>query len=341
MLQKEAHKKLVVFAPLNWGLGHASRIIPLVEQYQNKNWRVIIASDGVALKFLQIEFPHLEILNTNSKELQYSSSKKASLLKHLIKIIPSFLRNIKSDKEFVQKLVEKEKIDLIISDNRYGFRHSEIKSILITHQLKLAIPPSLRLGQFFVKRQLNKWINTFDECWIVDNQEHQYAGNLSSNSQLKIPSKFIGLQSRLSKKEVEKDIDFLVVLSGLEPQRSILENLIIEALKDIKGRNVIIGGHFGNISSNTNIQYQSFANTKELESLINRAKCIISRSGYSSIMDFIKLRKKAILIPTQGQPEQEYLAKFHSSNPLFYIAENNLTSIRTRIDMCLKNTMLE
>jgi len=133
-----------------------------------------------------------------------------------------------------------------------------------------------------------------------------------------------------------EDIDFLVILSGLEPQRSILESLIIEVLKDTKGTIVIVGGHFGTDSKKIKIEYLSFANTKELETLLNRAKCVISRSGYSSIMDLLQLNKKAILIPTQGQTEQEYLAQFHSNNPNFYIAANNLESIHSQINQYLK-----
>ncbi len=271
----EANKKTVVFAPLNWGLGHASRIIPLIQKYQKEGWKILIASDGVALKFLQVEFPQIRSLDIKSEELQYSNSKNASLLSHLRKIIPAFLRNIKTDKLFVRQLTKKEKIDLIISDNRYGFFHPEVKSVILTHQLQLAIPNALKFGRFFVQKKLNQWLNTFDECWIVDNPEHQFAGKLSLNNQLRIPSKFIGLQSRFNPKQIMEDIDFLVILSGLEPQRSILENLIIEVLKDTKGTIVIVGGHFGTVSKKIKIEYLSFANTKELETLLNRAKCVI------------------------------------------------------------------
>lgn len=336
MPYEEANNRTVIFAPLNWGLGHASRIIPLIQKYQKEGWRILVASDGVALKFLQIEFPKIEVLDIKSEELHYSNSKNASLLSHLKKIVPAFLRNIKTDKLFVQQLTKKENIDLIISDNRYGFFHPDVKSIILTHQLQLAIPNALKFGRFFVQKKLNQWLNTFDECWIVDNSEHQFAGKLSLNNQLKIPSQFIGLQSRFNTTQITKNIDFLVILSGLEPQRSILESLIIEVLKNTKGTIVIVGGHFGAVSEKINIEYLSFANTKELESLLNRAKCVISRSGYSSIMDLLQLKKKAILIPTQGQPEQEYLALFHSKNPNFYIADNNLKSIHFQMNQYLK-----
>lgn len=332
MPNTDAHKKTVVFAPLNWGLGHASRIIPLINKYKTDNWKIILASDGNALKFLQKEFPKDTIIDIDSKELKYS--KQAFLLAHLWHILPSFLKNIKSDRKFVKKLIDSEKIDLIISDNRYGFRHSNIKSIVISHQLQLAFPPIFKWTKSIVQTQLNKWINEFHECWIVDNEQHSLAGLLSSTSALKIPYQFLGLQSRLDTESQVIEIDFLVVLSGIEPQRTILEDLLFSIFKDSKHKVTFIGGQFYKQKKQDNIQYIPYANTKELNLLINKSRVIIARSGFSTIMDLLKLNKKAILIPTPGQPEQEYLARFHSENPIFTIAKNNYESLNEIINNC-------
>lgn len=332
MQQDTNYKKTIVFAPLNWGLGHASRIVPLINKYKTEGWKIILASDGNALQFLKNEFPNERILKIPSKPLKYSKS--TLLLAHLQKLLPTFLRNIKTDSIFIKNLSQKESIDLIISDNRYGFKHPTIKSILITHQTQLAFPPIMKWSKKPVQNKLNHWINSFDECWIMDDNKHNLAGELSHTSNIKIPYKYIGLQSRLEPKKHNLNIDFLVILSGLEPHRSILEKKIIQLFKDSKKHVVIIGGQFQNKSTPSDIEYLSFANTNELNRLINQSNCIISRSGFSTIMDLIKLNKKAILIPTPGQTEQEYLAKFHASNSNFHIAENTISSISEKIRNC-------
>ena len=315
----EENTRTVVFAPLNWGLGHASRCIPLIKKYKNDGWKVIIVSDGLALKFLKEEFPQEKTYSTPSKVLSYS--KYRTLFFHLFKLLPSFLKNIQIDSEFVEKLIQKQKIDLIISDNRYGFRSSNIKSILITHQLQLAIPSYLKLGGRFVQKKLNNWINKFDECWIIDDQSHSLSGNLSSEKDLKIPYCFLGLQSRFEKVDTEEDIDFLIVLSGLEPHRGLLEAYLLKLFENLDYSVKLIGGDFKSKKISSGIEYLPFATSQELQNLLNRAKCVIARSGYSTIMDLIKLNKKAILVPTPGQPEQEYLASLHKDKSNFLIVD--------------------
>ena len=332
MLSANTHKKKVLFAPLNWGLGHASRIIPLINKYENEGWEIILASDGMALRFLQETFPEKKCIDTQSKPLFYS--KHALLIAHLWHILPAFFKNIHKDSDFVNRIVKEENIDLIVSDNRYGFRSSKVKSIIISHQLHLAFPTIFKWSQKIVQNRINRWLNQFDECWVIDNKQHQLAGELSNTSYLKIPYQFIGLQSHLEIKEMQKDIDFLIVLSGLEPQRSILETLILESFKDYSGEVIIVGGNNKNKVLSNHIRYIPLANSTNLNTLINRAKCVVSRSGFSSIMDLIKLNKKAILIPTPKQPEQEYLAQLHSENPLFTIAENNISSLKSKIYNC-------
>ncbi len=332
MKAEELDKKTLVLAPLNWGLGHVSRIVPLIDKYKREGWNIILASDGIALKFLQEEYPNERIVDIKSVPLRYS--KHASLLAHLLIILPKFIKNFRADKFFIKQLVDQEKIDLIISDNRYGFRDKRVKSVFIAHQLQLEFPLVFKRLKRTVQSKISKWINWFDECWIIDDEQHRLAGRLSSVLDLKISYRYLGLQSRLTYEEVNQDIDFLIVLSGLEPQRSILENIIIEVFKDYLGQVIIIGGNFEKKESIGQIQYISFAGTKELNNLMNRSKCVISRSGFSSIMDLLKLKKKAILIPTPKQTEQEYLAKIHSENSSFRIAENNILSLQSIISNC-------
>ena len=334
-LTNDKPQKTVIFAPLNWGLGHASRIVPLIKKYQKKGWKIILTSDGSAYQFLKIEFQELEVIEIDSKPLKYSRS--SFLVFHLFHLLVPFLKNIKQDQLFVKELSDQVKIDLIISDNRYGFFHSQIKSIIITHQLQLPIPKFLKWTTSLVQKKLNTWISSFDECWVMDSENHGFAGNLSQSENLKIPIKYLGLQSRLSPEIKKQDIDFLLVSSGLEPQRSKLENLIIKVFQNTDQKLIIIGGQFEKNIDLEKIEYINFASTDELNTLLNRTKWVIARSGYSTIMDLIKLRKKALLIPTPGQTEQEYLAEFHSKNPNFRITEANFESLQNSISKIISD----
>lgn len=334
MEEKENDKKTVVFAPLNWGLGHASRLVPLIRKYEQEHWKIILVSEGSALKFLKSEFPQHRIIDTQLPELQYSQ--KNNIGAHLFQLLPTFLNNKNKDSKIINQLVCHEPIHLIISDNRYGFRHSRVKSILLTHQLQLAVPLALKGLSFFAQKKLNQWINAFDECWIVDYENHDLAGKLSTSQRLTIPFQFLGLQSRLIKEDVPLEIDFLVVLSGLEPQRSILEQMLIKIFENSDDRLVFVGGHFNPSIENNKIHYLPFAETSTLNKLMNQSKVIIARSGFSTIMDLLRLNKKAVLIPTPGQTEQIYLAHFHSKNPQFSIAENDIGSIQRKIEMMRK-----
>lgn len=329
----QTDQKTVVFAPLNWGLGHATRLLPLIKSYQKKGWKVLVASDGDALKLIQKDCPDIETYDIQSKPLAYSKYK--FLIAHLFLLVPRFLKNIKKDRLFLQQLSQNVEIDLIVSDNRYGFRQDKIKSIFISHQLQLAFPKYLKPFKFIVQNRINRWINQFDSCWIMDDNKHRLAGHLSSEKALKIPHQFIGLQSRMQAQKGIEDIDFLAIISGLEPQRSLFEAQIINAFKNTDYKLMIVGGHFDKDTEYSNFEYLPFADSKTLNQLLSRAKWVISRSGYSSIMDFIQLKKKAILIPTPGQVEQAYLALWHKKNPVFIVSKGDAKSIQLAIQKAL------
>ncbi len=333
MKNQDTHKTLVL-APLNWGLGHATRVVPLIHRYLKENWEVILVAEGVAYTFLHQEFPDLVCYQSSAKELRYASKNSLwahlfqlvpdfnSLWAHLFKLVPDFLRNLRKDRKFVRELSQKHTIDLIISDNRYGFYHPNIESVIITHQVQLPDVGGLSFWKRLAQKQIHRWLNRFDACWIVDDANNAYAGQLSRTEGLKIPHQYLGLQSRMKPEKIEQDVDVLIVISGLEPQRSLFEKALVHQFKDSPKSVVLIGGtNQANEGNYGNIQYQQFANTQELNRWMNRSKLVIARSGYSTIMDLIQLNKKAILIPTPGQPEQVYLAKWHQNNPLFQVLD--------------------
>lgn len=328
-------KKRVLVAPLNWGLGHASRCMPIIAQLLDAQVEVVLAADGQALSFLKKTFSNLEIHQFPDIQIEYPSGN--SFLFHMAKQLPAMQKQLKRDQEYILDFVDKHKIDAIISDNRYGFNHPHLPSIIISHQI------NLRAGVFslVLKSYLKALIQEFNSCWIPDFEgEYNLSGSLSHGKKLAFNHRYIGALSAMEKENTEEDIDLLVLLSGPEPSRSELENIICRQLMDFDKKVVIIRGlpegDGKSLPLPDNIQQFDFINPKEVERWMNRAKVVICRSGYSSIMDLQTLGKKAILVPTPGQSEQEYLAKIHGRNGNILSAEQDQLNLNVDWNLALQ-----
>lgn len=131
------------------------------------------------------------------------------------------------------------------------------------------------------------------------------------NSTLNI--KYIGTLSRFHKKNLPQIYDVLILLSGPEPQRTLLEEQLRGALLQYKGRVLFVRGMVEKevrSEQKNSVTFVNYLTSDALESAINQSKVVLSRSGYTTIMDLAQLGKKAFFIPTPGQYEQEYLAKY-------------------------------
>jgi UDP-N-acetylglucosamine transferase subunit ALG13 len=312
---EQIHRKpRILVAPLDWGLGHAPRCIPVIKQLIANNAEVIIATEGPHKLLLSREFPEAVLIHLDGYRINYAKT-RAGLLGKMFFQIPKILKAIRSENKWLQKVVQDQRIDAVISDNRFGLCHKEIPCIFITHQLLIKSP----FGTWSEKK-LQKWnyknINKFSACWIPDNEgDENLAGSLSHpGKRLSVPLRYIGVLSRFQKKEIkEKKNHLLFILSGPEPQRSIFENKIINEISHYNGTAVIVRGLPGSpslIPSTGMIQFHNHLPAEELNKEIAMAEYIISRSGYTTVMDLVKLKKKSILVPTPGQTEQEYLAGY-------------------------------
>lgn len=301
-------KRQILVAPLNWGLGHATRCIPIINTLLDYNFEPIIASDGDALELLKKEFPNLKHLELPSYGIKYPKKGKHLKLK-LLKHLPKLLKAIKTEKKVVENIIKTNLIDGIISDNRFGVYSTNIPSVYITHQLNVLSGNtswiSSKMHQSIIKK--------FDECWVPDLEDtSNLSGKLGHLDHLIISTKYIGILSRFNIIEAKKTYDLLILLSGPEPQRSILENLLLKEIEDYKGAVLFVKGK---IEANktkeikNNVTIINFMTSDALEVAINESDTILARSGYSTILDLAKLGKKAFFIPTPGQFEQEYLAK--------------------------------
>jgi uncharacterized protein (TIGR00661 family) len=304
----ETIRPKILVAPLNWGLGHATRCIPIIEALIEKGFEPIIASDGVALHILQKEFPRLTFLELPSYQIEYA--KKGAFFKwKLIKNSPKMMEAIYKERKLVKKWVKEYGISGIISDNRLGIYSKKVPSVFITHQLNV-----LTGNTSWITSKLHQYIiKKYDECWVPDVAEiPNLTGKLGHLENPHFKINYIGPLSRFTKKELPKKYDLLIILSGPEPQRSILELHLREEIKRYKGKVVFVRGVIETEQKSEQTEHVTFYNfmtSVELEQTFNESEIVLCRSGYTTVMDLAKLGKKAFFIPTPGQFEQEYLAK--------------------------------
>ncbi|TDE46942.1 glycosyltransferase [Flavobacterium rhamnosiphilum] len=300
--------KTILIAPLNWGLGHATRCIPIIRALQDNNYIPIIASDGIALELLRKEFPNIQTLELPSYQIEYAKN-GANFKWKLIKNGPKMVRAVLEEKKIIQNWIEKYAIDGIISDNRLGVFSKNVPSVFITHQLNVMTGNTTwvtsKIHQYIIKK--------YTECWVPDLVgTSNLTGKLGHIDNPNLKTKYIGPLSRLQKKLLPKKYDLLVILSGPEPQRSMLEKHLKEEIVKYNGNVIFIEGNIEKeqkITAIGNVTYYNFMNSTELEQAFNESEMVLCRSGYTTIMDLAQLRKKAFFIPTPGQYEQEYLAK--------------------------------
>ena len=322
----------ILISPLNWGLGHATRIVPIINELSKKH-NITIAANGAAFDFLKFYFPLLKIEKNHSFSFYYSKNDKlisVVVFLQLYKLIILYFQN----KKWVRNYEKTNKVDLIISDNNFGFYSKKTKSVFITHQINIQSKSKLLMKITFWLNKKN--IQKFSHCLIPDNcLQFKISGELSNISKLNIPYTYIGILTHMHNTQTQaynKKIDILCLISGIEPQRTILEEIFFNTFKDTTLQTIIVGGKKITTidTKNHNIHYFSFADSQTIANLINSAKLIIARSGYSTICDLIYCKKTAILIPTPKQTEQEYLAKYLYNNKLFYFLkqkELNLENI--------------
>lgn len=316
-----------MIAPLDWGLGHAVRDIPLINDLISNNYEVIIASSGSSGNLLKQEFPNLKHYLLPSINIKYSDGNRFFI--KLIFQIPKFIRNIRIENIALNKILQKEEIDLIISDNRYGVYSLEIPNIFITHQLFPILPKGLRFFEGFISKFQRRFIDKFDICFIPDYKGSiNLSGKLSHKYSLNKKFKFIGPLSEFQNKDNidrNKIYELLVILSGPEPQRTFFENILLKQIKESGKKALIISGKPKNKKEEivSNIKIINHLSRNELLKAVRSSNVIISRAGYTTIMDLISLKKKAILTATPGQTEQEYLSEYLNNRTYFVFCKQN------------------
>ena len=303
----------ILLSPLNWGLGHVSRTIPIIHWFIENNNEVIICCDTNQERFYRNYFPSIWYVPHKGYPFQFKG--KGNWTIDLLKNFSSLHLFLQEEKNKVAELVDKFNPDLIVSDQRFGFISKKVKSIVISHQVNLPVSNWNILAKLWNR----KLLNSFDEIWIPDNSQHEFSGNLSKGLNRK--KHYLGTCSRFYNFPIqesavkEKRYNFLGIISGPAPYNQQLLELFIQKMNQSEQKSAVIVPEelYDKRLNSELITIFTQLNHEEFSSLLTDSEVVVSRSGYSTLMDLIETKNKAILIPTRGQAEQVYLSKFHKN----------------------------
>ena len=282
---------------------------------------MVVAASGVQRAVLQEEFASLTFVDLPGYRIKYGKNRAITILR-LIAAIPKILICIKRERAWLRGFAATEGLDLVISDNRYGLAIPGVYCVFITHQLRIRTPFG-RLADAFLQRMNYRLIAHFSRCWIPDIQgADALAGELSNPSTMPpVSVRYLGVLSRMEGSvavdghTAMEDIDVLVLLSGPEPQRTMLERRVLREMGGITGMRMVLvrglprgGGAIKEAPAS--VEVHDHLPATELERVMARARLVVARSGYSTVMDLARMGKRAVLIPTPGQTEQEYLGRY-------------------------------
>ncbi len=319
--------KKVLVAPLDWGLGHATRCIPIINALVLNGFEVLIAAEGAQANLLRLEFPGLSIIPLEGYRVRYSRQ-PAWLPFVLLWQLPRLIKVIRRENRWLQDIIREYTIDLVISDNRYGLYTKKVPCIFITHQLRIKAP--FEWLENMLQRINYRYINRYTACWVPDAAGTINAAGILAHPQKLpgVPVHYIGLLSRFQYQPSDIKYDYCILLSGPEPQRTLFEKKLLNQLADCNERILLVRGKPGIkevITTPKHITVENHLPNTALQAALLQSNYIISRSGYTTVMELLLLHKKAILVPTPGQTEQEYLAqKLKEDHISFTITQNEL-----------------
>jgi len=311
-------------------------MVPIIEILIDKGANVIIGADNGPLEFLKQRFENCEFIKFSGFVPKYPKG-NAMAMKMALQF-PQMKKQAKKSNDLLQKIIIEKDIDIVISDNRYELSSPKVYSVLVTHQLNIHTIGLQKLFAPFIKSQLRSYIKKYDELWIPDFESSPFlSGDLSHGTTMPIDNySFIGPLSRFTGIEnsiINKKYDIMVILSGPEPQRSIFEKILEQQFLETDLKVVFLLGkpEEKNIEIIDNIEKIPHLSDVEFARTIMSSELIISRPGYSTIMDLAVFGSNAIFVPTPGQTEQEYLAKTLEKQGSYYFQEQSELDILSAI----------
>lgn len=330
----------IIYGVCAWGLGHATRSLPVIRKLLDENNELTIISHGRSLELLKKELREdLDYIEMPDYPMLLSKNAKQFMAKSMV-YWPKFIGSLRHGWKTLSKMLENRECDCIISDGRFEIYNRNLPSFFISHQIRIMNPLRLKIfengseifNEFFFKR--------YAGVIIPDYKDNNLSGDLSHNLNRIKDEKlhYVGVLSDFKKKEIKKDIDYLISISGPEPQRTFLEEKIFSQIEDLDGEIVVTLGKNEKKEDieNKDIDIYPFLRKEEREDVLNRAKLVISRSGYSTIMDLAVIGTKALMTPTPGQIEQEYLSEYHNKKNTFYSVKQNKLDLKRDVEIAKK-----
>lgn len=319
----------VVVALLDWGLGHTTRSIPIIRHLIANNCNVIVACNSDQKLILSNEIADLRFEPLDGYKIRYGKNAWLTALSIILQV-PKILTKINRERKWLHRYVQQNRVDLVISDNRYGFVSSKVPSVFITHQLTIRTGLGATADRFI--NYLNRsYMGRFTDCWVPDiDSSPSIAGSLSRVPEGRLlNTKYLGALSRFeacASSSIKKKF-ILVILSGPEPQRTLLERLIISQAANTGEQLVLVRGLPTSkdvIATASNITCYNYLPAKKLNQMLCDCELVVSRSGYTSVMDYMKLGVRSILVPTPGQEEQRYLGQhLHRQAMAYSVAQKS------------------
>ncbi len=321
----------ILISPLNWGFGHAGRMIPLALELKKRGNAIVFGADPQLLPLIENELPGIKLVEIPGPRIRYSRFLPQYLCIFLQ--LPTVIISAFREHCALRRLAEQFNPAVIISDNRFGFFHRRIFSVYVTHQLRIPFPRLLRFLEPAATWFHRRIISRYDLCLVPD-----YPGpvNLSGRLShgLKLPGNvcYTGPLSRFgmmppSETNITVGHPYIcLILSGPEPQRSLLLEKVSMALRDIQLCVLSAVAIPGTVGTESNITFYIKPDGGTMRQLIEGCSLVIARSGYTSVMELSSLGRGAVLIPTPGQPEQEYLGDYLNGRYGFVtVRQNNIS----------------
>lgn len=313
------HGAHILVAPLDWGLGHAARCVPVIRTLLEQDAVPIIGADKGPLALLRDEFPKLEHVRLPGLEIRYGTGTSQAWA--LARQLPRMLRQVQQEYRLFLSIRKQLDLRAVISDQRFGLRADDLPSVLITHQ----VFPFSPFAQSQARRINLLLIRRFHRCWVPDHAEAPgLAGALSHGLLLPDNARYIGPLSRFGSTTTHDGTAWrtVSVISGPEPQRTLLVKAVLEQLPAISGRHLVVTGEPGRPpASEGSIEVAGHLPAAELQAAMAAAELIVSRTGFSTLMDLEALGRGALLVPTPGQPEQEYLGRLHAGTGRYVVQD--------------------
>jgi len=332
----------IIYGVCSWGLGHATRSLPVIRKLIREKNTVTVISNGRSLELLKKELTDsAEYRDIADYPMLVSENTRQFLAKSMV-YWPVFIKRIEDGLSQLQKILDQKHYDCIISDARYDMYSKKIPSFFISHQMRIMNPLHITMFEHAMERFNMFFFKRYVAVIVPDYKENNLSGDLSHNLKRIDESQinYVGVLSDFTKRSMKKDIDYLISISGPEPQRSMLEEKLVSQAADLEGNVVITLGKTENhsIIRKDNLTTYSFVSKELREKLLNKAKLVVSRSGYSTIMDVVVVGTKALFIPTPGQIEQEYLSQYHNKLGTFYSVSQDAIHLKSDVKIASEKT---